>query len=176
MHLHRNEKQTGLIAARLAGAEHANGDVIVYLDSHCEATPGWYEPLAQHIKDNPSAIAIPSIDSIDHTTLEFRGHPGGIDISVGGFTWSGHFTWENYRSPADRKASDPAPTPTMAGGLFAMDRKFFWNIGGYDAGMVGWGGENLELSFRYFHLSYENNNFIQSIQPYISKCICRVIF
>ena len=71
VHLHRNEKQTGLIAARVAGAEHSSGDVIVFLDSHCEATPGWYQPLAQHIKDNPTAIAIPSIDSIDHTTLEF---------------------------------------------------------------------------------------------------------
>ena len=156
MHLHRNEKQTGLIAARLAGAEHSTGEVIVFLDSHCEATPGWYEPLAQHIKDNPAAIAIPSIDSIDHTTLEFHGHPGGVSISVGGFTWSGHFTWENYRSAGGRKASDPAPTPTMAGGLFAMDRKFFWKIGGYDKGMVGWGGENLELSFRYVHFDIMN--------------------
>ena len=62
---------------------------------------------------------------------------------------SGHFTWESYQNaPADRKASDPAPTPTMAGGLFGINRKFFFDVGAYDAGMIGWGGENLELSFR----------------------------
>lgn len=36
----------------------------------------------------------------------------------------------------------------MAGGLFTIDRQYFYDIGSYDEGMEIWGAENIEMSFR----------------------------
>ena len=40
----RARKRLGLIRARLTGARAARGDVVVFIDAHCEAGEGWYKP------------------------------------------------------------------------------------------------------------------------------------
>ncbi|CAG2117416.1 unnamed protein product, partial [Medioppia subpectinata] len=144
----RLDKREGLIRARLIGARRARGSAIVFLDSHCEVTTGWLEPLLARIADDRRNVICPVIDVISDKTLEyFAGNP--YYFQVGGFTWSGHFTWIDIPEDAARKAPTRAVvSPTMAGGLFAIDRQYFFEIGSYDERMEIWGGENLELSFR----------------------------
>lgn len=146
----RLKERHGLIRARLAGARTAVGDVLIFLDSHCEANEKWMEPLLQRIKESRMAVLVPIIDVVDDKTLEYY-NGNGRYFQVGGFTWSGHFKWiEISESEQKRRGSPVGPTrsPTMAGGLFAIERNYFWEVGAYDPGMDVWGGENLEMSFR----------------------------
>ena len=150
----RLDQRNGLIRAKVHGAEHATGDVLIFLDSHCECNPGWLIPLLDRIKRDRKTVAMPVIDVIDDKTWDYGG--GGTPIQRGAFSWWLVFTWLDMtnREQARRAKKQehgmlqPFASPTMAGGLFAMDRKYFFESGGYDMGMDVWGGENLEMSFR----------------------------
>jgi len=140
----RNGKRLGLIKSRLVGASHAQGDVLTFLDSHVEATKGWLEPLLRSIQNNRKTAAVPVIPAVTWQNLEF----GSVTSrSVGTFDWTLTFTWEPYKGPT-LKPHEPLPCPVMAGGLFSIDRKYFYELGSYDEEMRIWGGENLEISFR----------------------------
>nr|XP_031836312.1 putative polypeptide N-acetylgalactosaminyltransferase 9 [Nomia melanderi] len=146
----RAQKREGLIRARLLGAAAAKAPVLTYLDSHCECTEGWLEPLLDRIARDSTTVVCPVIDVIDDTTLEYHWRDSG-GVNVGGFDWNLQFNWHAVPEREKKRHKNPAEpvwSPTMAGGLFSIDRAFFDRLGTYDSGFDIWGGENLELSFK----------------------------
>lgn len=143
----RTKDREGLIRGRMLGAKHASGEVLVFLDSHCEVNKEWLPPLLERIKDDSKTVVCPMIDIISSDTFEYQSSP----LVRGGFNWGLHFSWEpvpNHLLAPSGDVTQPIRSPTMAGGLFAMNRNYFYELGQYDSGMNIWGGENLEISFR----------------------------
>ncbi|KAF6085864.1 polypeptide N-acetylgalactosaminyltransferase like 5 [Phyllostomus discolor] len=143
----RNERREGLIRARMAGAARASGDVLVFLDSHCEVNRMWLQPLLAAVAKHRRTVACPVIDVIDPMTLEYRPSP----VVRGAFDWHLRFKWDNvlsYEMEGPEGPIRPIRSPAMAGGIFAINRHYFNEIGQYDKDMDLWGGEHLELSLR----------------------------
>lgn len=129
----RNDKREGLIRSRVFGSRQAKGDVLLFLDSHVEANLGYAEPLLDRIKYDRRILAIPVIDIINPDTFAYSPSP----LVRGGFNWGLHFKWDNLPAGTLTKEEDflgPFKSPTMAGGLFAVDRLYFTELGEYDMG------------------------------------------
>ncbi|XP_043286848.1 N-acetylgalactosaminyltransferase 7 isoform X2 [Venturia canescens] len=147
----RNHERQGLIRTRSRGAREAKGEVIVFLDAHCEVNVNWLPPLLAPINLDRTVMTVPVIDGIDHEDFAYH------EVYSEGTLYRGIFEWgmlykENELPKRESKTrpynSMPYKSPTHAGGLFAIDRKYFLSLGGYDEGLLVWGGENFELSFK----------------------------
>jgi len=135
----------GLVQARLAGIKNAQGEIVVILDSHIETTAQWLEPMLARLKESPKSLVYPQIPSIDAVNFGYKDNTGiGCKLS---FKW---MMQEQSTAPHNYKDPSPIPSASMAGGLFAVYRDFFWYMGGYDEGMTMWGAENVEMPFRYW--------------------------
>ncbi|CAD5218310.1 unnamed protein product [Bursaphelenchus okinawaensis] len=141
----RPGKRHGLIRARQIGAQHATGEILVFLDSHSEAMPNWIPPLVEPIVLDYKTVVCPFIDVIDCNNFDIRPQDQGMR---GSFAWNFDYKRLPLRPKDQKVPTDPFDSPVMAGGYFAISAKWFWELGGYDEKLDIWGGEQYELSFK----------------------------
>ena len=70
------------------------GDVVVFLDSHCEVGEGWLPPLLSRIQNGGGSrhvVVSPVIDSIHYDSLRVEAVSSYLR---GGFDWRLDFFWE----------------------------------------------------------------------------------
>lgn len=104
------------------------------------------EPIAENYK----VCVCPFIDVISYDTFEYRAQDEG---ARGAFDWQ--FFYKRLPLLPDDLAHPTRPfkSPVMAGGLFAMSAKFFWEVGGYDENLEIWG----ESTSYYIHWKFFGN-------------------
>ncbi|KAK7115920.1 polypeptide N-acetylgalactosaminyltransferase 1-like [Littorina saxatilis] len=169
----RMPKREGLIRARMEGWKKSNGDVVVFFDSHMEVNIDWLQPLLTEIKKDRRTVPMSVLDYINQDTLEYRFNRGYLNRY--GFDWRLVFFETFFRDDQiGPTPQSPRPGAMMVGAAFAIDRKYFGELGGYDTGMKVWGGENLEMAWRVWlcggrlvHLPCSHLGHVARAQPYI---------
>lgn len=126
-------KRSGLMWARLAGARAATGDVLVFMDCHTEANVNWLPPLIEPIALNYKTCVCPFIDVIGSNNYAYGSSGRG---TRGVFNWQFYYQFLPLRPGDQKDETDPFQSPVMMGCVFAISSKFFWELGGYDTGMV----------------------------------------
>ncbi|XP_030373050.1 N-acetylgalactosaminyltransferase 6-like isoform X2 [Scaptodrosophila lebanonensis] len=115
------------------------------MDSHVEAGYNWLPPLLEPIALNSRTVMCPTIDYIEGSTFTYGKYDEG---RLGGF--SNDFGYAKIKRPREhvKHVWEPFKNPVMMGGSLAISAKFFWELGGYDEGLLVYGAEQFELSFK----------------------------
>jgi glycosyltransferase involved in cell wall biosynthesis len=127
----RSEGRLGVPASRNLAAAEATGDVLVITDAHVRFGDGW-DLVARVCLDSPLVLAA----TIADPTSRFRGHGCSLVVPFMGTRWNKH-----PHSPGD-----PVHIPSCAGTL--LSHATYDAIGGYDDGMVLYGGAEPEFGLR----------------------------
>ena len=142
----RNRRREGLMRSRIIGARHAQGEVIAFLDAHTEVNHDWLLPLLVELVQDPMMLAVPHLDIINYDTIEYE--PWNLRVT-GSWDWNLDYVWKwtETESTAD---VDLIPATAVSGSVMVTWKNTFFKLGAFDDGMDIWGGENVEIAFRYW--------------------------
>uniref|UniRef100_A0A3P9I450 Polypeptide N-acetylgalactosaminyltransferase n=1 Tax=Oryzias latipes TaxID=8090 RepID=A0A3P9I450_ORYLA len=65
-------RRLGVGGCRTMAAAKAKGQVLVFMDSHCECHEGWLEPLLERVSQDRSRVVSPVMDVIDWQTFQYN--------------------------------------------------------------------------------------------------------
>jgi glycosyltransferase involved in cell wall biosynthesis len=131
----------GVAGARNLGADHARGELLVFLDAHCLVSANWLARFDAVLADPEVGVAGPCFTKLRES------YP-----KAAGMTWIDHTlqTAWGYPLTPDR----PYEVPFVPGGCQAYRAELFREIGGYERGFTRWGFEDIEISLRLWLLGY----------------------
>ena len=138
-------KKEGPGRARNLGATEAIGDLLVFIDSHCQVDKGWLERFVSFFKRHKRVgIVGPSIYNIKRSK-KFR-----TDFRYG---WT--LDPDNFEFiPLKNKPKNICEIPFLQGCCHVVRRSVFYKIGMFDGGMKNWGYEDMEICLRAWLLGY----------------------
>ncbi len=136
----RFNQAKGLIFARHAGAEAAQGEVLVFLDAHLALPDGWLIGLLTALERwGPLAVVTPDIAGLNPATWTPERSSGKIVAVDEQFD----MVWQQAAYPSKI-------VPIVLGCCWVLPRRLYFQVGGFDTGLRRWGCENIDISLKVY--------------------------
>ena len=142
-----NPNRLGSSPTKALGAEHARGEVLVFLDGHTKPEPGAIGQLVDDVERRQgAAIVTPAIAALDATRWrnDFGqvGHGYAFDLEKFNCRW---LELEELRRSDGTALYE---SPALIGCAFAISRDLYERVWGFDRHMRSWGAEDLDLGLK----------------------------
>lgn len=150
----RNSENLFYAGGNNQASEHAQGDILIFLNNDTEVTPGWLPPLLAAFENSEIAACQPKIISWhQRERFDYAGGCGGFFDCLGFPFTRGRVitTLEEDRGQYDGNWSD---LDWVSGACFAVRREAFFQAGMFDADF-GIYAEELDLSWRLRNLGWK---------------------
>ena len=152
----KSRRRLGCSPTKDAAVRIARGDVLVFLDAHCNPEPGAIARLVNDVERlNGNAIVTPSVPELNVRRWQNSTSRIAFGLSLNLETLGG--TWMALKKMA--AYSDlPRPrlyvSPTFVGCCVAMSRKLYSKLWGFDADMRCWGSEDVDLGLKAWLMGF----------------------
>ena len=156
----RHEQRQGVAPTKDLGARHARGDVLVFLDGHCNPEPGAISRLVADVEQlQGSAAVAPRVPLLDCTSWQNSqttcGNGYVLELETFEQRWA--------LLPDLRRHGHFIESPNLVGCCFAVSRELYENLGGFDCHMRGWGSEQVDFGLTIWLTGYCVFNDLEAV-------------
>ncbi len=131
----------GVAKARNLGADHVDGEYVVFLDAHCTVSPDWLSRMAKALGDRQVGLIGPTFTQLHEPRTE------GLRRRLDRRRHGHHVVRADGRD-------HPYDIPLTIGACQAFRTETFRSMGRYEEGFASWGSEDLEICLRAWLLGY----------------------
>jgi len=148
------ERRQGASPTKHLAAVHARGDVLVFLDGHCNPEPGAIRRLVEDVEELAGqAIVTPTIHALSKCWTNIPTQVGhGYRLGLRNFD-CGWLPLEKLRvhRHGNRKFYE---SPALIGCALAIARELYGELHGFDPHMFYWGVEDIDFGLRSWLLGH----------------------
>lgn len=152
------KNRIGVGPARYLGALHANGEYLLFVDSHCRFTPGWYEAAMNRIVDRPSTVHCGSCLGLGYNgSKEMNMNVDAPNATYFGATWN--MFGPDRKNPkeiqvfesvwADERPGDDYELSGCMGACYFVPRDWYLNLN-CGRNLLSYGCDEQELALKTY--------------------------